>query len=488
MTLTTEQQQKLTELETLLAQNPKAASILSDFGPYLQNCEYQIIQFMIQKGVWQGPEPVIPAGFKPVDSGIDFGLFLFWFKNPGYISNIEIGLLVLALDIKLNLPPTQMTLANYNVLNTTSDPLIYVDGTVLNRNTWDTYDQGWFVAFINMFQSLLHNTWYNGGNFPMPKQPVPVPISGAAANTVNIALVGDWGTGDGPAKAVMNKITALNPDYIIHLGDVYYGGTPSTGDPSSKHYYSLNEEADNFLNVWPTGFEGKSFTLNSNHEMYSGANGLFNDVLLPASSPFNAQQGMSCFALQFGGWTILGLDSAYYAPITSAFMDGNIGPADGPQVKWIESLGLDPDTTIVLSHHTGVAYDASAPCTLWTQLRAALGGKDPYAWYWGHAHNGIVYHNPIKIPFDTPAFTGNSYARCAGHGALPYGISTDLQKHTNNVLWQASTLQQGSSSLVCNGFVMLTLQTQNGKLISITENFYDTGATAATWSKVIYPG
>jgi Calcineurin-like phosphoesterase len=490
MTLTAEQQLKITEIETLLAQNPTAASILSDFGPYLQNCECQLINFMVEQGAWQGAAPLLPPNFKPVDNGIDFGLFLYWFKNPGYIDNLAISLLVFALDFKLKLPPSLMTYQNYEVLNTTTNPLVYVDGTVVNRNTWDTYDQGWFAAFINMFQSLLYNTWYNGGNFPMPQQPTPVPLSGATANTVNIALVGDWGTGDGPAKAVMNKITSLNPDYIIHLGDVYYGGTPAATDPSSKHYYSLNEEVENFLNGWPKGFEGKSFTLNSNHEMYSGANGLFNDILLPPSSPFNAQQGMSCFVLQFGGWTILGLDSAYHSFVTTAFMDGNLGPADGAQVKWITSLGLNPATTIVLTHHTGVAYDASAPCNLWTQLRAALGGKDPYAWYWGHAHNGIVYSNPVKIPYDKPVFTGNSYARCAGHGALPYGVSTDLKKHTHNVLWQASTLQPGSSTLLCNGFVMLTLQTSNNQVVTITENFYDTSPTQAqpTWSKVIFQG
>ena len=44
--------------------------------------------------------------------------------------------------------------------------------------------------------------------------------------------------------------------------------------------------------------------------MDSGANGLFEALADPL---FAAQQGSTYFAIEFGDWLVLGLDSAYYA-------------------------------------------------------------------------------------------------------------------------------------------------------------------------------
>lgn len=487
MNLTAEQQKKVDDLKLLISQDIKAASVLNDISSYLLYSEYQLIVFMYNKGVWQGPMPLAPQGFTPSSGSIEIGLFLYWFNNPALITSLEISIAAFILDKSLSLPDSQMTSANYSYL--CKHELIYDDGSVISTEKWATYDQGWFAAFINLVESVIRNTWYNNGQFPMPHTPKPVVLKGAKPGILNIAMVGDWGTGDGPAAAVIKKIASLNPDYIIHLGDVYYSGTPKKGDPNSQHYYHLNEEVNNFLNAWPPGYNGKSFTLNSNHEMYSGGNGLFYDVLIPSGSPFSAQQQLSCFNLQFGDWTILGLDSAYNGTASDAFMSGNLGAANGPQMQWIQSLKLNPAKTIVLTHHTGIAYDASSKYGLWNQVNAALGNNDPYAWYWGHAHNGIVYANPIQIPYKNPQFKTNTYARCAGHGALPYGVSPRLQNNPN-VLWQAHTPLPVPSPLVYNGFVMLTFQTAGNSVIKIIENFFDTATIqpSPTWSRVIYPG
>jgi Calcineurin-like phosphoesterase len=481
MEFTLQQKQMIAELQAQLQKNPKAAFTLPSFSGYLLASEYELILFMNEKGVWQPatPLPPPPPGFKPGDGSIEFGLFLFWFNNIQYIKSPEIAGIAAVITYVLGLPASQMTLINYDYL--CNNTLIYEDGSVIATQTYATYDQGWFAAFINLLQTVIYDTWYNDGNFPMPSQPAPVPLSGATTDTVNIALVGDWGSGAADAIAVMNQITSLNqnkPDYLIHLGDVYYGGTPTINDPNSSHYYALNEEMNNFINLWPASYAGKSFTLNSNHEMYSGANGLFYNALLPESSPFSAQGGLSCFSLQCGGWTILGLDSAFNGTSMDAFMNGDIGDSNGAQALWIKSLNLAASKTIVLTHHTGFAYDASSVSTLWQQVNSALGGNDPYAWYWGHAHNGIMYSNPVVIPVNEYFnFTTNTYARCSGHGALPYGVSSKLQNNSN-VLWQAGSLKPNSNESY-NGFVVLSLQLQNNELVSITENFYD-GSSAQT--------
>src|SRR5205814_236051 len=42
-----------------------------------------------------------------------------------------------------------------------------------------------------------------------------------------VAVVGDWGTGLPDAAAMVDRIVSdLSPDALIHLGDIYYSGTP----------------------------------------------------------------------------------------------------------------------------------------------------------------------------------------------------------------------------------------------------------------------
>jgi calcineurin-like phosphoesterase family protein len=470
------QLQMIAEHEALLAANPSFRLKLPSIKGYMLACEYELILYMNDQGVWQGTMPPPPPNFQTGDGAIEFGLFLYWFNNPTLLNNVEVGLAALALDWAFSLPDSQMTGVNYTYLCTNT--LIYVDGSVLSTEAWATFDQGWFAAFANLLETDLRSTWYNNGVFPMPSPPKPVALSGAIANTVNIAIVGDWGNGAAAASSVMQQIVGLHPDYIIHLGDVYYGGTPAQGDPNSGHYFSLNEESTNLVGAWPAAYAGKSFTLNSNHEMYGGANGLFYDALLPASTPFSAQGGLSCFILQYGGWTILGLDSAYSGSSIDAFMSGKLGSA---QIAWIQSLQLNPAQTIVLTHHTGFAYDCSSVFSLWSEVKAALSGNDPFAWYWGHAHNGIVYQDLVTIPVPGKAdFTTKTYARCAGHGALPYGESSKLDQNPN-VRWQAKT-PIPSSTQVYNGFVLLTFQSSNNQVTGISESFFDPSSAEPKWN------
>lgn len=167
------------------------------------------------------------------------------------------------------------------------------------------------------------------------------------------------------------------------------------------------------------------------------------------------------------------------------YLDGDI-PVQTP---WIISLGVNPAQTIVLTHHTGFAYDCSRMYSLWNEVQAAL-GNDPFAWYWGHVHNGIVYDAPVKIPASatqpTP-FTTNTYARCLGHGALPYGYASAIAGNPN-IFWQEGNDQ--SVGVLPNGFVLLTLtaDSHTGLIKTITEEFYNLGTADPVFSKTIYGG
>ncbi|MGH9445713.1 MAG: hypothetical protein ACRD3O_08305, partial [Terriglobia bacterium] len=247
---------------------------------------------------------------------------------------------------------------------------------------------------------------------------------------------------------------------------------------TSGDYWPLHEESNNLLGFWPQGFVGRSFTLNSNHEMYSGAEGYF-QALRAQGSPFAAQNGTSYFALEYGGWTILGLDTAYYST-SPMIVEGALGGLGGAQLQWIQGLRLSPSRVIVLTHHTGLSDDGSAKDPLWAELNSALSG-DPFAWYWGHAHLGVVY----KAPSVANQPGSSTFSRCLGHGALPYGDASELHG-ASRVEWYAHT-PQPSGKQVYNGFAMLTLQSANGRVTSISEEFYDLGSTAPAWSKALYP-
>jgi hypothetical protein len=243
---------------------------------------------------------------------------------------------------------------------------------------------------------------------------------------------------------------------------VYYAGTADL-------LFPFNEEQDNFLNVWPTAEQqpaGTSFTLNSNHEMYGGAKGYYKALADPR---FAAQRTLSYFALQYGGWTLLGLDSAYFTT-SNFYMQGSIGGNSGIQAAWIKQLGISPDKAIVMTHHTGLsASGATENSVICNEVNFALGG-DPAAWYWGHIHNAIVY--------DSPTVTGRkTLSRCIGHGAIPFGSGWGIPGPYVNYYANTPDPNLPGSHRVLNGFAMLTI-TDDGH---VTEEFFEQGNEAVVY-------
>lgn len=173
------------------------------------------------------------------------------------------------------------------------------------------------------------------------------------------------------------------------------------------------------------------------------------------------------------------------------------GAIEYPALQVIDQVKqLAPDYTIhlgdvyyaVLTHHNPTNIEGTGTGTgtgqlrLWNDVTSAL-GKAPDFWYWGHIHNGIVYSDQ-----SFPAQNGTK-ARCAGHGAIPFGVGYGLQNPdgTNkpsiayfahellSSVYENTDAQQANR--VLNGFAMLTLKPD-----SISEEFIDqTGAVR--WSQ-----
>lgn len=374
--------------------------------------------------------------------------------------------------------------------------------TVVNLllNHWSLQPSGcwlwrWFKALLN---KLLAKAGLVGGlaKFKVRSDLTPIPLVPGPSGAVKIAVIGDWGTGrygnpgPGPAEAVLKTVVALEPDYIIHLGDTYYAGTPATRPPA-------NEEENNLLDLWRSVAgsalpPGRYFTLNSNHEMYGGAYGLM-DVAL-TDPLFSAQGGTSYFSLSYGNWLIGALDSGYYDP-SPTYLKGGLGsatdnpeprdPSGDPQYAFLDDFKARAEAgglkTILMCHHNAISTDGTEAMPMWGDVTGTL---KPDYWYWGHIHLGAVYTDN--------AFSGNVKARCVGHSAIPiatpYGFEDARIKP--NIEFFANTIDitidpaaaEADMSLdlahrIMNGFAMITLTEDD-----ILEEFYDAGSTVPTWS------
>ncbi len=323
---------------------------------------------------------------------------------------------------------------------------------------YDATDIGWAYCFPAMVSTE--------GKTP----PFVVGEAQKIPDSATLAILGDWGGWNPAAQNVGAAAKATNPNYFLHLGDVYYAGT--NGNDGLDPY-----ESTHFVDVWQ-GAAGQSFALNSNHDMYAHATG-YSLTALKAPA-FAAQKGANCFALYNTAFRIVGLDSAYYAPDDSladfpGYMKGSIGDPQGAQMAFLKDQTgqlRGGQTLILLTHHNGLTLDGSIPTEaddsylLWQQVTQVVqqlpagSGKSVY-WYWGHQHAGAVYA-PQRVNGTT------IYPRCCGHGCIPWGLATELSQ-SGNVLWfEKQDLGPGKNYFVTNGYATLTL---NGA--SLTESFWN---------------
>ena len=211
------------------------------------------------------------------------------------------------------------------------------------------------------------------------------------ATDARIFLVGDWGSGVSRARKIADRIRSMideepiRDQHVVHLGDVYYSGWPEEYD-------------DHFFPNWPVA-PGKertcgSWSLNSNHDMFSQGSGYFGHLLKDAR--FARQGGSSHFSLENDDWQILGLDSA--------FLDGTLA---GSQFDWVERRARElPGRKLALmTHHQPFSAFEDQYLELWrlTARNAVT------AWFWGHEHRFAIYEPRPELP----------YGRLVGHGGVP---------------------------------------------------------------------
>jgi hypothetical protein len=232
-----------------------------------------------------------------------------------------------------------------------------------------------------------------------------------------VALVSDWGTGNEHSAAVARQIRAADPDHVIHLGDVYYSGTP-------------REMADHFTEMWeehgPAG--ARYWALNGNHDMYCGGLGYFGHLLPSIGQP------ASYFALGNEHWQLVALDTAYVGHNLTR-----------PQVDWTDAQLAGPARSILLTHHHLVSPFRKPGYRLDDWLRPFMSDGRLYGWIWGHDHHLIEFADILGVK-----------CRCIGHGGVPHVVPPAQFRHPAEVVRIERRSAPGDPGHGISGFAMLT--------------------------------
>jgi hypothetical protein len=274
---------------------------------------------------------------------------------------------------------------------------------LLHPGTFSPDDPNWVVKVVLAVLGHLAR-----GNHPFNPRPAHHEIS----DTARLVVVGDWGTGLPRARAVAGHMAqavteALDSGrqaHVIHLGDVYYSGLPS-------------EDQRHVLDPWPVTTEHTaagvtSWSLNGNHDMYSGGYGYFQTLL--ADPRFAAQHSpdgapTSYFRLTSPSWDFIGLDTSWDPDILS---HGTVAVLEDPQADFVATVAAEATRKLALfSHHQFVSvYE---PSDIGPELTRKLGPVLDHgrvtAWWWGHEHRNMGFAST----------TGVEFPRCLGNGGVP---------------------------------------------------------------------
>lgn len=288
-----------------------------------------------------------------------------------------------------------------------------------------------------------------------------------------VAVFGDWGTGAGPARRVLSMIRDQNPDILVHLGDIYYSGTPK-------------ECTANFKNVIKGVFGNDSiptFTLAGNHDMYCGGLGYYG--LVDAFNSGDKQQKSSFFCLRTEdkSWQLLAMDTGLHDYSPLSVTDALTYVEEDEQV-WLEKRVREFNgRTILLSHHqlfsafsqigkpAGDGRLLAYNPNLLILLRKLQAAGEIAAWFWGHEHNLCIYDPFLNL----------DRGRCVGHGAIPI-FAQEKPYTVLQALSDAPTLMKGTELQLIDGayehgFAIISLG--RGKEMTSVEYFGEDGKSFA---------
>jgi predicted phosphodiesterase len=331
-------------------------------------------------------------------------------------------------------------------------------------------DPGWLVAL----KAWLAFYW--NGKPPVYSPPtvahVPIALPPAeAGGLLRVGILGDWGTGEPDAIAVLDQLMQLKPDLIVHLGDIYYAGT--IDECRTNFLMPIQAARTKFARNIPV------YTIPGNHDYYSGGKGFY--AMIPQLNqgvPNATIQEFSFFCLQNDDWQLECMDSGYNDH-NFELVPADISELRGDETAWHRKqlLAAGSRKIILMSHHqlfSAFATIGSSPASyqnpsLTKNLEdwRAAGVSNIVAWLWGHEHLLEVYAPPAVDGTGLPIL-----GRCVGHAAFPVfnNQGAYTKQPASPIALQPAAgfpngyVQTSDDGLVyASGFAMLTLGADVGK-------------------------
>ncbi len=270
-------------------------------------------------------------------------------------------------------------------------------------------DPRWATTLLSYLQFFGRDGHRRTIPYIRPEAAGPAVI--AIPDQARIALLSDWGTGRRTALTVLDDLARQRPDIVIHLGDIYYAGTPA--ECAANFQQPMDRALDRANREIPV------FTLSGNHDMYGGGAGYYG--LIDGLNPGAFRQPASFFCLRATHWQLVALDTGLHAydpfdthPLTS------LEPAEQ---EWaVARIAEFPGRTILLSHHPlftarGTIGDGATPwnANLLASFQSMNAAGRVAAWFWGHEHRLALYKPFLGLPA----------GRCIGCGAIPMFVADE---------------------------------------------------------------
>jgi Calcineurin-like phosphoesterase len=313
---------------------------------------------------------------------------------------------------------------------------------------------------------FLYNDWQKvGGNKGLNYGVIDWPL----ANDAKVAIIGDWGTNlylQDSTALLIDLLRTQKPDVILHVGDIYYSGTPN----ECQAFLTAINEAFTSAGVNPVPV----FTLPGNHDYYALGYGFY-----PMLSDLNNQiagaaQEASYFCLRTadGRWQFLGMDTGYEDSNPLNQKDPfYAGPwLEASEIVWHkDKLDNFPGATILLSHHQ--LFSANSKINGMTSSESEfpylnpmlLNVFEPYfrtkiaAWVWGHEHSLGIFQNGLF---------GLAKGRLVGASAWeeltsesPYTVNYPQVPYLQPTTWEAPANAPPNDAYLQHSYATIDLST-----------------------------
>ena len=356
-------------------------------------------------------------------------------------------------------------------------------------------DPGWLSAAITWLE------YYWDGKAPdyapptaSGPQPIPLPPPAVANQALRVGILGDWGTGEEEAFAVLDQLMQQKPDLIIHVGDIYYSGTHD--ECITNFLDPINAARAKYGQQIPV------YNLPGNHDYYSGGQGFYGILpQLNLGANHGEIQQNSFFCLQNDSWQLEGMDTGYNDHDLLKVAD-DITKLRADEADWHARQLAVAGTrkVILLSHHQLFSAFATIGATgssgphyenpyLLQNLVAWRGSGNPniVAWLWGHEHLLEVYAVPGTQDSNLPVL-----GRCVGYGAFPVfndqgdytPITTDVPLESAPGFPNDYVQTADEDEIYAHGYALLTLGENSG-----TANYYqviDPGNVSGASSQLLW--